>query len=127
MARDEDFKSRRRQREKDEEAAKPKADEIDAAAIEARLEDLIQRATPLVEQVNGLYARYLQGIEKFAPTERRTHLDQLMHTIYALPKPTPAVRFRAEAIFQTYRQYKDKWDRQMRDLESGKIKRRVPG
>lgn len=127
MARDEDFKSRRRQREKEEEAAKPKADEIDVAAIDARLEELLYRATPLVEQVNGLYARYLQGVEKFAPTERRTALDQLMHTIYALPKPTASIRFRAETLHQTYRQYKDKWDRQMRDLESGKIKRRVPG
>jgi hypothetical protein len=123
MPRDEDFRSRRRRLEK-EQAEKPNPDSLDEAAVTQRLEELLARATPLVEQVNGMYARYLQGIEKFAPVERRTHLDTLMNTIFSLPKPTASGRFRAEALHQTYRQYRDKWDRQMRDLEAGRIKRR---
>jgi hypothetical protein len=126
VARDEDFKSRRRRLEKEAEEGTTTKLEIDQTQFvdSKRIDEMIARAEPLIDQVNALYNLYLAGTERLPPNERRNHLDQLMTTITQVAKPTAAVRFRASGLQHTYQQHKERWDRMMRDLESGKIKRR---
>lgn len=126
---DDDFRARRRKREL-EEAEETEEAQNDPAAPTAgsiKLDELMTRAEPLIEQVNSLYSQFMNGTERAPPNERRRQLDQLMTTIMMMHKPTPTQRFRATGVMYTYQQYKDRWERMIRDLESGKIKRRGPG
>jgi hypothetical protein len=125
---DDDFKARHRRRQKEDEADE-QADagaEVTGAGVPdtRKLEELIARAEPLIEQVNSLYMQYFAGTERKAPGERRLHLEQIMTSLLMMHKPTPAIRFRVGGIQSTYNQYRDRWDRMMRDVESGKLKRR---
>lgn len=126
---DDDFRTRRRKREEDEKEVTQTNTNltIEPSAGSEKLDELMTRAEPLVEQVNALYNQYVAGIERTPPVERRRQLEQLMTTIMMMHKPTATQRFRASGVLHTYQQYKDRWDRVMRDIESGKLKRRGPG
>jgi Mg2+ and Co2+ transporter CorA len=135
MARDTSFDERRKQRELE--------DEDDRARQEARksgnspgkalartgdahtdkLLELFQRAEPLIDQLNSLYNQYVAGIEQRPPHERRKQLDELMATLQTMNKPTPAYQFRFTTLNASYLTHRDRWDRLIKDLESGKIKR----
>ena len=84
---------------------------------------LIEQATPLIEQLNNLYNQFFAGAEKVPPTERRKQLDQTMASIMLSSKPTPQMQFRCQTLNQSYISARDRWDRMMKDLESGKLKR----
>lgn len=123
-----------RERELEEEtenAKRPKSGSAAAAASSSptarpaaeRLPSLIAQAEPIVEQLNSLYNQYIAGIEKRPPLERRKHLDQLIATILSAGKPTPALQFRCQTLLNHYQTHRDRWDKMMRDLELGKIKR----
>ena len=142
MARD--YEDRKRQREEE--------DEADAAAelakkttpgssskswptidIEAargagveKLIELMDRAEPLIEQLNALYQQYITGVESRPPIERRTHLDQVMTALQMMAKPTATYQFRYQSILQSYHTHRERWERLCKDLETGKI-RRVAG
>jgi hypothetical protein len=93
-----------------------------AAGVE-KLEELMGRAEPLIDQLNALYQMYIAGVESRPPTERRGHLDQLMVTLGLIAKPNATYQFRYQTILQSYNTQKERWDRMCKDLESGKIKR----
>lgn len=145
MAREKSFDERRREREreeleanggqdpekslKDRRASSPekasgkRAKELTGDGSVAKLLELMQRAEPLIEQVHSLYNQYLAGIETRPPVERRKQLDQVMLTLQLMTKPTPAYQFRYATINASYHTHRDRWDRLMKDLESGKAKR----
>jgi len=136
MAQDEDAWRRLRRREDEADAAKEISKEIkkgtgtDKASIKAmanggseKLDELIQRADPLINQLNNLYKMFAVGVESIPPNERRQHLDQLMAALQMINKPTPAALYKYNAINSKYMAHRDLWDKMMRDLESGKIKR----
>jgi hypothetical protein len=136
MPRDDDPWRRLREREEEEAAEKqqvkpnPKgvsppgrALRPDEIAREAKggsaekLVELIERGTPMLEQVNNLYNMYFSGAEKRAPIERRQQLDQIAQTVQLMAKPTPTLQFRATTFLSSYRSFIDRWDRLMKDLE----------
>jgi len=90
-----------------------------------KLKQLIDRVEPVIEQVNTLYQQYLTGVERLPPIERRKQLEQMMEAITVAPKATAAVRFLANGIASRFLTYRDRWDRLLRDLEAGKIKRQT--
>ena len=93
-----------------------------------KLDDLLARAEPLVEQLNNLYNIYASGAELNPPIERRKNLEQVMVTLQMMPKPTPGALYKYTAIQGKFQTYRNRWDKLMKDLESGKIRRRVgPG
>ncbi|MEO5968487.1 MAG: hypothetical protein ABIQ95_01060 [Bdellovibrionia bacterium] len=134
MSEDED-KIRKRQREReDEQDARHSEEKSQANAklglnnkevIGEKLDELLLRADPLVEQLNNLYNIYISGAEQIPPTERRKNLDQIMVTLQMISKPTPGALYKYTAIYSKYESYRNRWDKMMKDLESGKIKRRV--
>ncbi|MGK5081986.1 hypothetical protein WDW37_01680 [Bdellovibrionota bacterium FG-1] len=121
---------RRREREdadqdedkKEQEASKKFSYEGTGGSTD-KLIELIKRAEPLIEQVNGLYNQYVAGVESRPPIERRKHLDELMVSIQGLPKPTPAYQFRYQTLNASYLTHRERWERMCKDLESGKIRR----
>lgn len=92
-----------------------------------KLDKYIEQAGTLIDQVNNLLKMYLAGIERLPPQEKRKQLDALIAQIQSSGKPTQASQFRVSTLMATYNTHKDKWDRTMRDLESGKITRRRSG
>jgi hypothetical protein len=92
--------------------------EVNQAEVE-KLTELVNRAIPLIEQVNSLYNQYRNGAEKRAPLERRSQLDQVIQSIQLMRKPTESQRFQVRQIVSKYLSYKDRWDRMLRAMETG--------
>jgi hypothetical protein len=91
----------------------------------AKLSELLDRAEPLIEQVNNLYNQYNAGAERRPPIERRQHLDQLIETINVMSKPTPALRFRSQSVLTRYITTKERWERVLKEVEKrGPVNRR---
>ena len=88
-----------------------------------KLTDLLDRIPPMIEQLNNLYNMYFSGAERLPPIERRSLLDAAVLQLTNLPKPTPALTFRATNLIQTYNTNRDRWDRKLRELETGTRKR----
>jgi len=122
-------RERRRQREdeQDREELKRKGLAEEQGDQAARFEELITRAEPMIEQVESLYMQYIRGVEKRPPLERRKQLEQIMMTLQYMPKATQSTQFRYNAVHARFVTHKDRWDRLTRDLESGKIVRRLIG
>ncbi|MCM0604956.1 MAG: hypothetical protein KA715_02595 [Xanthomonadaceae bacterium] len=95
------------------------------AVSSEKYEDQLERAEPMIQQLNNLYNQFISGAERQPPIERRKQLDQLMVGLQLASKPTPAVNFRFQTLWTQYKTNADRWDKLMLDLESGKIKRVV--
>lgn len=131
MAIDEDSYQRRKQREKEEEeeeaarkapGAQKKGD-APAAATGDKLLDLIARSEPMIEQLDHLYMMFIAGADKIPPNEKRKQLDQTMAGLQAMSKPSQSAAFRYNALHARYVTYRDRWDKMLKDLEDGKLKR----
>jgi len=92
-----------------------------AASGEAPVLDLIAKAEVMLEQIQNLYHMYISGLERLPPVTQRKLLEDLAHKILAAPKPTASLSFRANSFTTKIQTYRDKWDKLMRDVESGKI------
>jgi len=86
---------------------------------------LIRRAEPMVEQVNQAYNKYFLGLEFKAPTDLRKMLDNLIDKLDGTAKTLPIYQFRYDSVRARYMVHKARWDKTMRDLEDGRIKRVV--
>ncbi len=85
-----------------------------------KLLELLDRAGPMMEQLNNLYAMFFAGVEKRPPIERRQVLEAVMQQIAGLPRPTPALAFRVQTVMASFTAHRDRWDKQLRDRENGK-------
>jgi hypothetical protein len=85
-----------------------------------KLLELLDRAGPMMEQLNNLYGMFFSGAEKRPPVERRQILDSVMQQITGLPRTTPALQFRVQTVISSYNAHKDRWDKMMRERELGR-------
>jgi hypothetical protein len=97
----------------------------DARAIQEsgsteKLHELLERVEPLIGQVHQLYNQYFTGVERAPPSERRKQLDQAMHMLNLLPKPTQALRFKCSTLHTRYMSFVEQWDRRTRVAEAGR-------
>ncbi len=100
--------------------AKEKIDiEMSDAELE-KLSELLERAMPLIEQVNSLYNQYRCGVDKRPPNERRSNLDQVINSLQFMRKPSASARFRVRQVIAKYMAYKDRWDRIVAQMETGR-------
>ena len=90
-----------------------------------KFDEMMARAEPMVEQLNHLYKSFTLGLDKIPPNVKRRQLDQLMVALLSIQKINATYRFRFETLNAKYLAHRDRWDRMMKDLESGKIKRIV--
>lgn len=135
MAKDgNDARKRRREREDEQEVERlsgpgsgPGGDRAQGAGTSGgeseRLTQLLERADPMIEQLDSLYMQYMAGVEWRPPLERRKQLEQLMATVRLMSKPTQIIQFQSSTLLQRYEVHRDRWDRIVRDVENGKIKR----
>lgn len=96
----------------------------ESESVSAKIDELILRGEPMIEQVNNLYVQYVAGVERLPPNERRKQLDQLMSQLQVIQKPNATYSFRINTLYTRYVTMRDRWDKLIKDLESGKIHRR---
>jgi hypothetical protein len=134
MSEDEDKLRKRLREREDEQEARERAEKAknrdggvvsNKEAIGEKVDELLLRADPLIEQLNNLYNIYISGTERNPPNERRKHLDQIMATLQNISKPSAGLLYRYTSLASKYQTYKNRWDKVLKDLEDGKIKRRV--
>ena len=89
-------------------------------------EDLIIKAEAQIDQLSALYNMYFAGADTLPPIERRAQLEVVMHTLQSAHKPTPAANFRFQSTLSRFNTYRERWDKQLKGLESGKLKRSPP-
>jgi hypothetical protein len=130
-----DFWTRKRREEEKEEAEKERA-EFEAksrkklglagpssAPVSAQFSDLVREIPTVIEQLNHLYSQFISGVVNLPPREVRGRLDQMMVLLTNMAKPTPASRFHFQSVQSSYVTHCERWDKMMRGLESGKVKR----
>jgi DNA repair exonuclease SbcCD ATPase subunit len=88
-----------------------------------KIEQLISQAEPLIDQVNNLYNQFATGVERLAPVQKRSQLEALINQLQATPKTNETYRFRVQSLVSRYSSMKDRWDRLLKDIDSGKVKR----
>jgi len=127
---DEEQRKRRRAREDEyelEEQARKQRLGVEATRPSSeQLEEFLERIEPLIDQVDNLYNQYIHGYEKHPPLERRKLLDQLISTVSLMGKGGSTLQFRYNTLHARYISHRDKWEKWMRNLESGKLKRAAP-
>lgn len=133
---EDDIRRRYRDRERgDDDGSWNKKKSADASAASTtvdvgedyikKLNELLERAEPLIHAVNSSFNNYAQGFEIRPPTERYVQLEQMMNTLMMMAKPTPAYRFRFQNVHGTYLAYKKKWDKLVADIDAGRIARKT--
>jgi hypothetical protein len=88
-----------------------------------RIDELLRRAEPMIAQLNTLYTMFITGVERLPPLEKRKQLEQIMATLQSTPKPNATYGFRVNTLNTHFLTMRERWDKQIRDVESGKIKR----
>jgi len=123
------IRERREEEDRQEEAERASRGESSpkpgAQATAQAVDAILGQIDPIVDQISNLYQMYLSGIERLPPIEKRKLLDGHLAQLYSASKSGTASQFRIQAATTKIRTHIDRWDRLMRDLESGKIARRT--
>jgi hypothetical protein len=140
MAPDDFWTRKRREEEKEQREAEERADEEarkkKAAAASGRpvspssdtsgalsFDELLRRATVLIDQLEHLYRQFTVGVLARPPVEERSRLDGMITQMTHATKGSTADRFKFSGVLQSYNTHKARWDKLLADVESGKIKR----
>jgi hypothetical protein len=118
MAKEGDVKARQRAEREERDAE----EQLDKEAGD-KVRDLLEKAEPLMELVDNKYRMYQVGQDRLPPAEKRRLLDSMMFQLQQLPKPTLSLKFKVDQLRTRYVTMKDRWDRLIKDIESGKIRR----
>src|SRR5690349_7418955 len=59
-----------------------------------RFLELLSRVESDIERLDSLYNQFFAGVERRPPLEVRKQVEQGMQKLTAMPKPTPALKFR---------------------------------
>lgn len=103
--------------------SKGKTGKAPSEGLHERFEDMIRRVPILIDQLTHLYQHFMTGVLFRPPIEERNRLDQLMTVLANMQKGTPSDRFRFNTIQASYQTHKQRWDKIVQDVESGKIQR----
>jgi hypothetical protein len=91
----------------------------------ADLERMIGDAESLMDQLNAIYNQFLSGSEQRPPIEKRKNLERQIDLIAGAPKAQSQIRFKCNNTVSRFHTLTERWDKQMRALESGAIVRRT--
>jgi hypothetical protein len=72
-----------------------------------------------------LYDQYFMGIERMEPTYLRGEVDKIFRRSQILKRGNTVFKFRFRSLQQRYTSYRSYWDRIVRMIEDGKMRRGV--
>jgi hypothetical protein len=90
-------------------------------AMEKELTELEGR----INRLRVLYDQYFMGIERMEPTYLRTEVEKIFRRSDTLRRGSTSLKFRFRSMQQRYTSYRSYWDRIVRMIEDGKIRRGV--
>jgi hypothetical protein len=124
MAEDDWRKRREREdaieRDNEGQAAERKL-EADADMLRLKFEE----AEKLIDILQSKYNQFMLGLEHKPPLDMRSKLDRLIAELLRTPKPTQVLTFRWGTLQSSYASHKERWDRGVKAVESGKVKRLI--
>lgn len=80
-----------------------------------------------IDRLRNLYEQYFRGLEKMPPTVLQKKVEREMREMRKVRHRNTAVRFRLQMQVQKYTTYLTYWQRILRDIEHGKLKRSPAG
>jgi hypothetical protein len=86
---------------------------------EAKVKDLEIK----LDRLRSLYDQYFRGFEKMPPLILKKEVENRIRTLTKVRMKNTALRFRLQVQIQKYSTFLAYWQRMMRELEEGKIKR----
>lgn len=99
----------------------PSAEIGNATTTDQILIELLSKCEIMMEQITNLYHMWVQGLERTPPISQRKHLEDLVMKIQTAPRPSTNLKFRVGQFQTRYNIYKDKWDRILKEVETGKL------
>lgn len=86
---------------------------------------LLEELPPLIEQLNNLYNMFIAGVEKRPPVERRKFLENQIQRLINMPKTSSTLKFKTQAVVNQATTHMERWDKLIRKIEVGALKRRL--
>lgn len=96
---------------------------MDSREFETRLKDL----EISIDRLRSLYEQYFRGMEKVPPSVLQKKVERNMRELRKLRVRNTAHRFRLQTQVQKYTTYLTYWQRIIRMLEAGQLKRGMAG
>lgn len=92
-------------------------------AIESPLKKEAELAGKEIEILNRHYNMYFSGADEDPPRDKRRDLDLIFQKLkQKLPiTPNASDKFFASSIISRYQVFCSKWDKQMKNIEDGKV------
>ena len=90
-------------------------------AMELELAELDAR----IARLRVLYDQYFMGIERMEPTYLRSEVDKIFRRSQVLRRGSTVFKFRFRSLQRRYTAYRSYWDRVVRMIEDGQIRRGV--
>jgi hypothetical protein len=79
-----------------------------------------------IDRVRSLYDQYFRGFEKMPPGTLRKEVEGKIRNLSKVRMKNTALRFKLQVLIQKYTTFLAYWQRAIRDIEEGKLKRRKP-
>ena len=76
-----------------------------------------------LDRLRSLYDQYFRGIEKMPPNTLKKDVEHRIRALSKIRMKNTAMRFKLQVQIQKYTTHLAMWQRMLRDLEEGKIKR----
>ena len=96
-------------------------DKFDTKQVEAMLSEI----EVMVEQLTNLYNMFFAGVERRPPIEKRKRLDHLIVMANNSGKVSLTLKFRCSTVLANCKAHTERWDKQLKQLEVGKLSRRI--
>jgi len=94
-------------------------------------EQLAQRLAKIDNDLKALiitYEKFFSGIEKREPYKERDELAKLVRSLVGVHITQADIKFRLQSLTAKFNTYAQQWDRQLKLLEEGKLRRQIrPG
>jgi hypothetical protein len=94
-------------------------------AVKEGMEKELDELEGRIARLRVLYDQYFMGIEKMEPTFLRAEVEKMFRRSQILKLGTTVLKFRFRSLQQRYTSYRSYWDRIVRLIEDGHIRRGI--
>ncbi|MBM4352873.1 MAG: hypothetical protein FJ109_03610 [Deltaproteobacteria bacterium] len=98
---------------------------LDAVALKEKFDSELDQLDNRISRLRVTYHQYFMGIEKLEPTYQRKEIQKVFNVSQILKLGSTVHRFRYRAMQQKFTSYSSYWDRIVRLIEEGRIRRGV--
>jgi len=98
---------------------------LDAVALKEKFDAELDQVDQRIARLRVLYHQYFMGIEKLEPMYQRKEIQKIFNLSQILKLGSTVHRFRYRALQQKFTSYASYWDRIVRLIEEGRMRRGV--